>query len=728
MNSNLHLDEYIDFQKYLLVLKRRWKPSLAIFSSIVGLSIVAALSLEKIYEAEAQLLIKVDRSATLTGLENGTGEIKGLTTDSNPLSTEAEVLKSRPIIKKLIKELDLKNDEGEPLKYKDVADGFKVKPITGTDILEITYIDEEPEFAAIVVNKAIELYIEDHTLNNRSETASARDFIDNQLPEVEKKVRKAEANLRDFKNQNRIASLAEETTANVDSISTIANRIDEVEANLESINARYNRLQTQLNMSWEEASAVSALSQSLAVQRVSEQLQEVKIVLARKRNHLSDNAPQIISLKEEETDLTNLLNRQIAATIGSEQQNIIDKVNIFSLGELKQEQIAEFSNLGLRKEGLEKQLAALNKTYESYKQKSDSLPQLQEQERELQRQVGAAQSTYQTLLAKLQETRITEQQNIGNVRIVSEADVPDEAVGPRKKIIVGGAGVVGAFLAVAGAFLLDIRDKTIKNTEEIKRLLPYALTGVIPDLNKINAQKQLLLPDSSTSSLPQVAVAHISTLPAREAYHNIQINLQLLDSEIENKVIVVSSAVSGEGKSSVSANLALAQAQCNKRVLLVDGDLRRPNQHNLWELSNDLGLTEILEQEVEWSDALQKVMPNLDVITSGSCPNHPISLLNSAFMKAFIISISSRYDCIIIDTPPLVGLADSKILAKLSDGLLFVVRPKRVNYSSIKAARELLENQDLNLLGIIANGVDIDQEPYDHGYYYADKKYLEAAG
>lgn len=728
MNSNLQIDEYIDFQKYLLVLKRRWKPGIAIFSGIVGLSIVAALSLEKVYEAEAQLLIKANRSAKLTGLENGTGEIKGLTTDSNPLSTEAEVLQSRPIVKKLIKELDLQNDEGESLKYKNVAEGFKVKPITGTDILEIKYLDKDPELAALIVNKAIELYMNDHTLNNRSETASARDFIDKQLPEVELSVRKAEANLRDFKNQNRIASLREETTANIDSLSTIANRIDEVEGQLENINARYSRLQAQLNLTWQEASAVSALSQSVAVQRVLEQLQEVTVALTRKRNYLSDDAPQIISLKEEESDLTKLLNRQIAKTIGNEQQDIIDKINISSLGELKQEQIAEFSDLGLRKEGFEKQLAALNKTYESYKQKSDNLPRLQEQERELERQVKASQSTYQTLLAKLQETRITEQQNIGNVRIVSEADVPDKAVAPRKKIMVGGAVVVGAFLGVVGAFFLDIRDKTIKNTEEIKQMLPYSLSGVVPDFNKISPQKQLLLPDSSTTNLPQWAANHISSLPAREAYHNIQINLKLLDSEIANKVIVVTSAVSGEGKSSVSANLAVAQAQCHKKVLLIDGDLRRPSQHNLWEVGNSLGLTEILEQEVEWSDVKHQVMPNLDVITSGSRPNHPISLLNSAFMKALILSISDCYDCIIIDTPPLVGLADSKILAKLSDGLLFVVRPKTVNYSSVIAAKELLDNQDFNLLGIVANGVDIDQEPFSYGYYYADKKYLEAAG
>lgn len=728
MNSNVQLDEYLDFQKYWLVLKRRWKPALAIFSGVVGLSIIASLSLAKVYEADAKLLIRLDRSAKLTGLDNGTREIKGLTTDSNPLSTEAEVIRSRPIIKTLIKDLDLKDDEGEFLKYRDIAGSFNVKPITGTDILEIRYTANDPEFAALVVNKVIKLYIEDHTLNNRSETSSARDFIDKQLPEVEARVKQAEANLREFKNQNRIASLQEETTANVDSLSNVGSQIDEIEARLENINTRYSRLQTQLNMTWQEASAVSALSQSLAVQRVLEQLQDVKVTLARKRNVLSDDAPQIIALKEEEVDLTNLLDRQIAKTVGNEQQNIVDKINILSLGELKQQQISDFAGLGLQKEGLENQLATLRNTYESYKQKSDNLPRLQEQERELQRRVEASQSTYQTLLAKLQETRIAEQQNIGNVRIISDADVPEDPVGPRKKMIVAGAGIVGAFLGVAAAFVLDIRDKTIKNTDEIKQMLPYPLSGVVPDLSKINPQKQLLLPDSSMEALPNFAARSISVLPVREAYHNLQINLNLLESKVPNKVIAITSSAPEEGKSSVSANLAVAQAQCGKKVLLIDGDLRRPSQHVLWEIPNGLGLSDVLQQKVEWVDIVHKAMPNLDLITSGSRAKHPISLLNSPFMQAFLISVSSFYDCIIFDTPPLVGLADSKIFGRLADSLLFVARPGVANYSSVAAARELLEDKDFNVLGVVANGVDLEQEPFSYGYYYADKKYLEAAG
>lgn len=728
MNSNTHLDEYLDLQKYLLVFQRRWKVAAAIFTTVVGLSIVAAMSLEKVYQSEAKLLIKVDRTPKLIGFENGAGDIEGLTMESDPLTTEAEIVSSRPIIKQLIQKLDLKNDDGEPFRYEDVVSSLKVKPVTGTDLLDITYNHKDPEFSALVVNTLVDLYIQDHTLNIRSDTSSAKEFIDQQLPQVAARLKQAEANLRDFKNQNRIANLQEETSANIGSLSNVSGRIEQLESQLDSINARYSRLQNQLNMNWQEASAVSALSQSLAVQRVLEQLQEVKVQLARKQNFLSDNAPQVIALKEEQEDLTALLDRQITQTLGNQQQDVVRKINILSLGSLKQEQIAEFANLGLQKEGLEKQLAALEKTYQSYQVKSDSLPRLQEQQRELERRVQAAQSTYQNLLSKSQEAGIAEQQNIGNVRVVAEADVPEEEIAPNKKLIVAGAGVAGALLGIAAAFVLDIRDKTVKNTQEIKQMLPYPLSGVVPDLNRIIGKQQLLLPDSSMSSdIPEFAANSISVLAIREAFHNIQINLGLLDSEVHNKVLVVTSAAMGEGKSTISANLAVAQAQCGKKVLLIDADLRRPSQHRLWGIANDIGLNDVLEKEAVWSDTLHQVMPNLDVMTSGSNTQHPVSLLNSSYMKTLIVGLSGCYDCIIIDTPPFVGMADSKILGKLADGLLFVTRPGVANYGSVVAAKELLADKNLNVLGIVANAVNFDREVYGSNYYYANDKYLGAA-
>lgn len=725
-STNVHLEEYLDLQKYWLVLKRRWLPATAIFASTVGIATIGSLFLPEIYEAQAELLIKSDANIELTDLKNEVGKIDGLTYKSDPVTTQARILQSRPIIKQLIVELDLQNEAGELLKYQDVIPGLKVQPITGTDLLQVSYTSADAEEAALIANKIVELYIERDTLNNRSQSSSAREFIERQLPNVEANVRKAEANLRDFKNTNRIANLDEETTANINSTSNINDRLNQLKAELKNVDARYNRLSHQLNISWQEASVVSALSESIAIQKVLEELQSTKVRLAQKRNYLSDNNPEIIALKAEEADLIILLEQQIASTLGEQKQNSVENINLLSLGELKQAQIAEFAELGLRKEGLEKEISSLENTYNSYQQKSDILPKLQEQQRELERRVEAAQSTYQTLLKRLQDIQIIEQQNIGNIRIVSQADIPEEAIGPRKKLIVAGAGILGILLGITVAFLLDILDKTIKNTLEIKKIFAYPIKGVIPDWNKTKVKKQLFLPDSSTANLPQIVANHLSLLPVREVYQTILTDLELANYKVTQKIIMVSSANSGEGKSTFAANLAIAQAQCGKRTLLVDGDLRCSTQHKLWGVSNDLGLTDVLKQEIDWHDVSRHLISNLDLITSGTINENVVALLNSNIMKIFIDDIASYYDCIIFDSPPLIGLADSKILGKFVDGLLFIIRPGVANYSSITAAKELLTDTQFNVLGIVANGVDLNQEPFGHEYYYGDKKYLEA--
>ena len=721
--SQVYLDEYLNFQKYWLVIKRRWLPATATFIGVLGLSLGYALNLEDTYEAEAQLLIETNNSATLTGIENDTGKVEVISKDSDPLATEAEILSSRPVVEKIIQELDLRDDEGELVSYEAIAGSLKVRTVTGTDLLQISYESTDPELAASIVNTAIDIYQEQDKLSNRTEAAAARTFITEQLPQVEARVKKAETRLREFKNRYQIANLGEETSATIGKLSSLESQIETLEAELNDVNARYNRLGSQLGISWQEASAMAAVSQSVSVQAIYERLQEVKVELAQRRNYLSDNNPQLITLQEEKAELQQLLDEEIAQTLGSEQKAALGNINVLALGDLKDGQIAEFASLGLQRSGLQERLATLNRTYQSNQQRSNTLPRLEEEQKELERQVEAAQSTYETLLSKLQETQIAEEQDIGKVRIISDAVIPDEAVDSGFTKIVFAGGILGTLLGITVAFLLDIKDNTIKNTKEAEELLPYPLQGVIPNFKVINPGTQRQIPANSLS----LATNNQLALPIREALYNIQVNLKLLETQKEIKTLAITSSVSQEGKSSISANYAVTQAQCGKRVLLVDGDLRRPTQHNIWQISNRVGLSNILNQELEWHQAVQKVMPNLDVLTAGTIPENPVSLLNSVFMGILMSNLANNYDRIIFDTPPLVGLADTKILGKLVDGLLLVVRPGIASYGSVTATKKILAASNFNILGVVTNGVDIEKEPNGYGSYYPDKKYLEAA-
>ncbi|MGL5077655.1 MAG: polysaccharide biosynthesis tyrosine autokinase, partial [Waterburya sp.] len=305
------------------------------------------------------------------------------------------------------------------------------------------------------------------------------------------------------------------------------------------------------------------------------------------------------------------------------------------------------------------------------------------------------------------------------------AAVLEDPVNPDGKIIVAAGAMMGALFGMALAFLLDLKDNTIKNTQEVENMFAYPLHGVVPNLNLTGDSKQLQLPGNGTANLPEQVTTDASMIPLKEAYQNIQINLKLLDASSKTKAIAVTSSVPQEGKSSVSANLAVARAQCGQRILLVDADMRRPTQHHIWEIANQVGLSNVLKQEVKWEDAIQNVMPNLDIITSGSVPEHPVSLLDSPFMKTFLDHASQHYDQIVFDTPPIIGIADTKIIGNLVDGFLFVVRPGVVNYSSAAAARKTLETTGQKVLGVIVNAADMQKENSYHynNYYYTSREH-----
>ena len=452
MDSNLHIEEHIDLNRYWRVLKRRWMPATATFVGIVAVSAIAAWASKDVYQAEAQLLITSDRSSKLIGIPDGSRDRESYD-DDDPLKTEAKIIQSRPIVEKIIRDLDLRSPDNKPLTYKKVRSSLEVDSIMGTDILQITYENSAPEVAKAVVQRAVELYSEDYTSFNQSETLEAKEFVEQQIPKAEATVKKAEENLRLFKNQHGIVDLAEQTTAAIGSVTAVENEMDRVKADLNDINARYNGLQSQLGMSWQEASAVSSLSQSVGVQKVLAQLQDVKLQLAQKRNFMSDNAPQIISLKQEQQDLTVLLEQQIASTLGS-QRGLAKDINVLSLGDLKQAQLTEFADLGLQKEGLEKRLASLESAYNTYQARSNLSPQLQEQQRELQRQLYAATANYETLLSRVKDIDVLEDRKVNKVRVVSEAAIAEDTVNISGKIIVAAGTMMGILFSMAIALLI----------------------------------------------------------------------------------------------------------------------------------------------------------------------------------------------------------------------------------------------------------------------------------
>lgn len=708
--------EEIDFRKYWLVLKRRFFIVSSVFSTVLGLTVLAVLLQKPNYEASGKLLVKTDRTSSLTGLDVGIGDLESLgsSQQKDPLTTQAEIIKSLPIAQKTIQDLHLEDKAGKPLDARDFLEQLKVKGLPATDVLQISYQYHDPELAAAVVNTVMQAYKENNVDTNRAEAIAARRFIEQQLPQTEEAVRQAETRLSQFKEQNKVIALDQEATQAVTTIGNLDSQIDQAQAQLADINAQSAELRRQVGMNPEDAMNLSALSQASGVQEVLTELQKVQSELATQRTRYRETHPTVISLERRTVALNALLGQRVAEVIDA---NLQIPAGRLQLGELKQSIIAAFMQSEVQRVGLQKRIQQLTTAQAAYQQRATVLPSLEKTQRELERRLKAAQTTYETLLTKLQEVQVAENQNLGNARVIEEAIVPEEPADSRKKLILAAGGFAGLLLGIAVAFLLDLLDQSIKTVKESRELFGYTLLGIIPAFNRLGKPHKA---STENEQAPRVIVRDMPYSPVQEAYQMLQANLKFLSSDRDLKAIVVTSSVVGEGKSEVSANLAAAIAQVGRKVLVVDADMRHPAQHAAWELTNAVGLSHVIVNQNQADEAIQEVMPNLHVLTSGVMPPNPVALLDSKRMAALINNFSSRYDFVIIDAPPVVGFADASVLGRMVDGILMVVRPGIVNISGATAAKEALSQSGQNVLGLVANGVDVRNEPDSYFYYTRD--------
>jgi capsular exopolysaccharide synthesis family protein len=634
--------------------------------------------------------------------------------NNNPLDTQAEIVGSMPILQETINSLSLRDEDGALLKPQDLSAGLAVKGIPGTDVLRIAYKSDDPRVAASVVNRLMEIYLKENIQSNRAETAAAREFIASQLPRTEAAVEEADLALRRFREQNNIIALNEEATAAVNIISTLEQQIAQAQSQLVDATARVQELQARVGLDPRQAVTLASLNQSAGVQEVLAQYQEVQRQLTVEQTRYREGHPSIDNLQRRLTALESLLQERVAQ-VGGDQSVPIGSLQI---GNLRQELIGDLVRAEAERLGAAGRLQALSSTQSIYRSRASSIPGLEQEQRELERKLQASLTTYEALLTRLQEIQVAENQNIGTARIISSASIPEDSVGLSSKLILAAGGLSGLLLAITAAFAIDLLDRSVKTVKESKEVFGYPVLGIIPALSA--AEKNNLNPVRSEQlrpDVPGVAVRDLARSPVSEAYRMLQANLRFASSDKLLKTIVVTSSVSKEGKSAVSANLATAIAQGGQRVLLVDADMRSPVQHHIWKLPNLVGLSHVIVDRRSVRELAQEVMPNLYVLSAGVIPPNPVALLNSKRMTAVIAECTEHYDFVIFDTPSISGTADATMLGKMTDGMVLVVRPGVVDASKAIVAKEFLAQSAQNVLGMVVNGVNAKSEPDSYLYY-----------
>lgn len=700
----------VNFYNYLQKLKRRWKPALAVFLLTVGATAALSTLLKKSYEAEGKLLFKQNNTASLTKVGQGVGELKPLLNDGSPLKTEIQRMTAEPVLQQTIEKLKLKDAEGKALKPEDLKTKLKVEIVGGTDVISVNYQDLDPYTSADVINTLMKVYLDEQVKSNRAETVNADSFISNQLPQVEQKLSKAESDLRRFKEANKVVNLGKEKETLVVGLSSLNQQISNVAAQLQGTQAQTSTLNSQIGLNLSQALAANQLGNTPVVQSTFNDLADVETELAQQRQRFRDNHPMIQSLLEKKQDLNQKLQGLISQSVGS---NVKVSEGLLRSDGMKENPLERYISLEIDRLSQQRQLASLYQSQQAYLQRARQLPQIEQQQQDLIRQVEAADKIYQNLLDSQQELQLLQNQQTGNAQIIELAQLPERGSSGRLALMVLGV-ILGLLLSNLSVLLLEMQDRSLKTISEIKQRFPYKVLGLIPqhaddEPNGIIVQRE---PDSFNS----------------EIYRMIQANLKILNQDNPPKVILVTSSVPGEGKSTVTANLAAAIAQLGRRVLLIDGDLRRAAQHHLWTMSNHAGLKDVLTHKNHLSDVVARPMERLDLLTVGIIPPNPLALIDSAEMNQLILQARKDYDFVLIDAPPLPITADVLTLSKLADGLLFVSRPGVVEQESADFAQEILATINKRVLGMVINGVksdEFDRYSYHAKYakgYFSEKK------
>jgi polysaccharide biosynthesis transport protein len=707
MSSPAHeTSENVVFHDYGLILKRRWFPFAAVAVSIFGASSVLTMLQQPIYQAEGKILLsKTDRVSSLTDITAQTQEITGLTQTSSPLDTEAEIVQSGPLLEKTIASLKLTDATGQPLELELFQKPLKVKGLRGTDILTISYQGHRPQDIAAIVNALMRHYIENNIRENRAEAVAAREFIRKQLPDVEARVRKAEMALRQFKSANQVVDLDTEAKVSVQGLHDLTDKIAQVQAKLADATSRTTALQAQIGLDSAQAISLTSLNQSAAVQQVLADYRKVQDEIAVQTTRWQPEHPGMKQLMEKEAALQKQLEVRIAQALPT--GDLVSDQDL-QMSVLKQTITQDLAKTEAERLGLASQVQVLSTLMTAYTDRASALPQLEQNQRELERRLQVARSTYEQLLKRLQEVELAENQNVGNARIVSAARVPKQAIAPKKMLNFALGGLFGMVTGVLAALVLEAKDKSVKTVAEAQHLAGFPLLGVIPlAMGKAIGwmrDEPVLLP---VRDRPSTLIG--------SRFELLQTTLGFTVSDHPLRTLVVTSAVDEEGKSFIAANLAIAMAQAGRRVLLIDADLRQPSQHTIWQPNGNepsgspKGLSDILVGQAHCAEVVSSPYANVDVLMAGTTPPNPMALIDSNRLVSLIATMLPIYDLIILDAPALTVSPDALALGKLVDGHLFTVRPGVADSAAVTQAKTLLEQSGQRILGMVVNGISADR-------------------
>jgi len=682
------------------VLKRHRWPAIATFASVIGASIAYLAFAPPLYKVTARLMLD-DKKVSVSELGRDLSQLpSGAPGGPSPIANQAELVRSQRVLKRAVGKIFPQGADSSQGKLvtKELKKGLKVKIVPATNILEISYQGRDAALATRLLNAVSQTMVQESTEAIRSEAKSVREFLELEVPKQRTAAEAAEAAENKYRQTSGIISFEEQTKSLVESLATLEDQERVLSAQLQEAKAGVNALQEITNSSTlKNAYAAGRIGQDEELKDLRTKLADLDTKLVNARARFTDNNPTIISLVRERDALRAIYNKKLSRVLPRNQT--VTPANIAS-DELSQNLTSKFIVGETERLALEKKLRVVQTERGQLQNRLTQLPIKQQPLAALTRQREEATTSLKLLQSKLEEARIAEAQLLGNMRIIEQAQPPSSPASPNNKVVLVLATVFGTILAVGVVLLLEVMDNTVHDASEAEELMKLPLLGILPKL-------------PATAISLERSERFLDDVGLVEPYRRLLKTLEFRNPK-KLRIIVVSSTLSGEGKSVVVSHLAAVSAMLSRRTLIIDADLRRPRQHSLFSLPKEPGLTDVIGRNITLLHAVQPTgIENLSILTCGEQHARSWSLLESAYMKSLLVEAAAHYELVIVDSPPVTSCVDASTLTRHSDGLVMIIRPNFTPKDAVLRAVSELTGNSVPIQGVVVNGMTTQAQKYN---------------
>lgn len=737
----------ISFRDLLLILiKNKYYLFFSFLFVVISVGVYTVL-VAPVYESTSQVYVNKSNSSPQLGM------LLGLDSGSK-VENEVHIMRSRTIaeaVARRLVQLGATPEGGQPFSVLEEVDGappslnevvrrLREDYVTisavarDADLIDVQVRSINAEEAALIANFYAEAYVQFSQSESRQRFRVAREFLDEQVTRFDSTLRAAEAEFVTFQQLNEIVAPEMEAEQIYLQLSQLEQRRYEVQVRTAQAQSELEGLQERVaRISPSLAERVSGLDDAIITQS--------KLAVARAQADLDRiyaQNPNVITQQPEPDNVARLrreiatLTRQVRERSANLVEGMIAEDGLILLdptasvaGQLRP--LQELSSQIIAKEvelaGLRSSIAVIQGAIQQYAARLAELPGQYVLIDRLTRSRDIQQGTYLMVLEQLQEARIAEQSEIGYVTILDQAIIAEEPISPRKALNLVLGILVGLLAGVTVALVRNALDTQLRQPDQLKRI-GVPVLGLIPDFDKVikadfNGLDRVSFGGKSYSTALITLLNPLS--PLTETYRRLRTTLLFSNPDKKIKRIIVTSSTPGEGKSTTSANLAVILAQSGLRTLYIDADLRKPTGHKVFGISRDPGLVSLLFQEGPIQlEAYRSDIENLYIIPAGSRSNNPSELLGSQKMKDVLNELDPQFDVMIIDTPPVLAVADSQVMGTISDAVIFVALTGGVDLSDVQQSVNLLREVNVPLAGVVLNKVSRERMGgYGYGYGYA---------